>query len=254
MKTDVSLPTPDGDARAFAFTPDPRSEAGGSGPWPAAIMFMDAPAIRPAMFEMADRLAQAGYYVLLPDLFWRAGPYDPPNIAAARAGDPEAVAVFQKLRGSTDASKQMADTRACLEFLANQPQAKADKVGVTGYCMGGGIALRAAGTFPDRIAAAASFHGGNQATDAPDSPHLLAPRMKAKVLVAGADEDRGFDDAQCARLDEALKDAGVDAEVSIWRGAKHGWVPTDMAVYNRDAAERHWVELVKLFDGALKAA
>jgi carboxymethylenebutenolidase len=249
MKTAVSLPTPDGDARAFVFTPD-----GGSGPWPAAIMFMDAPAIRPAMFEMADRLAQAGYYVLLPDLFWRAGPYDPPNIAAARAGDPEAVAVFQKLRGSTDVEKQMADTKACLDFLAKQPQAKADKVGVTGYCMGGGIALRAAGTFPDRIAAAASFHGGNQATDAPDSPHLLAPRMKAKVLVAGADEDRGFDDAQCERLDKALKDAGVDAEVSIWRGAKHGWVPTDMAVYNKEAAERHWVELVKLFDETLKAA
>src|SRR3954466_8246056 len=101
LKTDVSLPTPDGDARAFVFTPD-----SGSGPWPAAIMFMDAPAIRPAMFEMADRLAPAGSYVLRPGRFWRAGPYDPPNIAAARAGDPEAVAVFQKLRGSTDAEKQ----------------------------------------------------------------------------------------------------------------------------------------------------
>jgi carboxymethylenebutenolidase len=164
------------------------------------------------------------------------------------------VAVFQKLRGSTSVEKQMIDTRACLEFLAKQPMAKADKVGVTGYCMGGGIALRAAGTFPDRIAAAASFHGGNQATDAEDSPHLLAPKMKAKVLVAGADEDRGFDEAQCAKLDQALKDAGVDAEVSIWKGAKHGWVPTDMAVYNKDAAERHWVELVKLFDETLKAA
>jgi carboxymethylenebutenolidase len=249
MKTDISLPTPEGDARAFVFTPD-----SGPGPWPAAIMFMDAPAIRPAMFEMADRLAQAGYYVLLPDLFWRAGPYDPPNIAAARAGDPDAVAVFTKLRGSTDAKRQMADTKACLDYLAKQPQAEAGKVGVTGYCMGGGIALRAAGTFPDRIAAAASFHGGNQATDAEDSPHLLAPRMNAKVLVAGADEDRGFDDAQCARLDAALKSAGVDAEVSIWRGAKHGWVPTDMAVYNKEAAERHWVELVRLFDGVLKAA
>jgi carboxymethylenebutenolidase len=78
--------------------------------------------------------------------------------------------------------------------------------------------------------------------------------MTAKILVAGADEDRGFDDAQCARLDAALKSGGVDAEVSIWRGAKHGWVPTDMPVYNREAAERHWVELIKLFDGVLKAA
>ena len=126
-------------------------------------------------------------------------------------------------------------------------------MGVTGYCMGGGIALRAAGTFPDRIAVAASFHGGNQATDAEDSPHLLAPKMKAKVLVAGADEDRSFDEAQCERLDAALKSAGLDAEVSIWKGARHGWVPTDMPVYNKGAAERHWRELVALFDDVLKA-
>ena len=248
MKTEVSVPTPEGAARAFAFTPDQ-----GAGPWPAAIMFMDAPAIRPALFEMGERLAQAGYYVLLPDLFWRAGPYDPPDIVAARAGDPEAVAVFTKLRGSTNAEKQMADTKACLDWLAGQPQARAGKVGVTGYCMGGGIALRAAGTFPDRIAAAASFHGGNQATDEPDSPHLLAPKMQAKILVAGDDDDRSFDPAQCERLAAALKAAGLDAEVSIWKGARHGWAPTDMPVHNPEAAERHWRELIGLFNRALKA-
>ena len=249
MKTDVSIPTPEGDARAFVFTPD-----AGDGPWPAAILFMDAPAIRPAMFEMGERLAQAGYYVLLPDMFWRAGPYPPLDIVKALAGDPEMGALFAKLRASTDAARQMADTGAYLDWLKTQPKAKADKVGVTGYCMGGGIALRAAGTFPDRIAVAASFHGGNQATDAADSPHLLAPRMKAKILVAGADDDRGFDEAQCARLDAALKAAGLDAQVSIWKGARHGWVPTDMPVYNKDAAERHWRELVALFDGVLKPA
>jgi carboxymethylenebutenolidase len=146
----------------------------------------------------------------------------------------------------------MTDIAGCLDWIAKQPQAEPGKVGITGYCMGGGIALRAAGTFPERIAAAASFHGGNQATDADDSPHLLAPKMKARILVAGADEDRGFDEAQCERLDKALKDAGLDAEVSIWKGARHGWVPTDMPVYNNEAAERHWRELVALFDGVLK--
>jgi len=247
MKTDVTLPTPDGDARAFAFTPNQ-----GKGPWPAAIMFMDAPAIRPALFDMGERLAQAGYYVLLPDLFWRAGPYDPPDIAKARAGDPEAVAVFQKLRGSTSVEKQMADAKACLDFLAKQPQVRPGKVGVTGYCMGGGIALRAAGMFPDRIAAAASFHGGNMATETEASPHRLAPDIRAKVLVAGADQDSGFDEAQCERLTEALKAAGVDAEVSIWKGLKHGWVPADMAVHDAAGAERHWQELIALFDETLK--
>ena len=252
MKTDVSIPMPNageggGAARAFVFTPDE-----GQGPWPAAILYMDAPAIRPAMFEMGERLAQAGYYVLLPDVFWRAGPYPPLDIVKARAGDPEMGALFARLRASTDPAKQMADTGVYLGWLATQPKAKADKVGVTGYCMGGGIAIRAAGTFPDRIAVAASFHGGNMATDAEDSPHLLAPKMKAKILVAGADEDRSFDEDQCRRLGKALHDAGLDAEVSIWKGARHGWVPTDMPVYSKEAAERHWRELIALFDGVLK--
>jgi carboxymethylenebutenolidase len=247
MRREVSIPTPDGDARAFTFTPDQ-----GEGPWPATILFMDAPAIRPALFEMGQRLADAGYYVLLPDLFWRAGPYDPPDLKAARAGDPEAVAVFQKLRGSTGAGRQMVDTKACLDFLDAQPQADARKVGVTGYCMGGGIALRAAGTFPDRIVAAASFHGGNMATDDEKSPHRLAPNIRAKMLVAGADEDSGFPPEQKDRLAAALAEAGVEAEVSIWPGCRHGWVPTDMPVYNPEGAERHWRELVALFDETLK--
>ncbi|MDX9998979.1 MAG: dienelactone hydrolase family protein [Phenylobacterium sp.] len=243
---EIALPTADGEARAFVFTPDQ-----GEGPWPGAVIFMDAPAIRPALFEMGERLAQAGYYVLLPDLFWRAGRYDPPDIAKARAGDPEAQAIFQKLRASTDVERQLIDTRAALEWLERQPQVKG-KVGVTGYCMGGGIALRAAGAFPDRIAAAAAFHGGNLATDDPNSPHLLADRIQARVLVAGADEDRTFDAAQKDRLAAALKDAGVDADVSIWKGCRHGWVPTDMPVHNPEGAERHWRELIALFDGALK--
>ncbi|WP_394761497.1 dienelactone hydrolase family protein [Phenylobacterium sp.] len=246
MKTDVTIPMADGAARAFAFTPNV-----GDGPWPAAILVMDAPAIRPAMFEMGERLAQAGYFVVLPDMFWRAGPYPPLDIVKARAGDPEMGALFAKLRGSTDVTKQMIDIEGCLDWIATQPQAKAGKVGITGYCMGGGIALRAAGTFPGQIAAVGSFHGGGMATDAEDSPHKLAPKMKAKILVAGADEDRSFDEAQCERLAGALKEAGLDADVSIWKGAKHGWVPTDMPVYNRDAAERHWVELIALFDGTL---
>src|ERR1700761_1283654 len=122
MKTDVSIPTPEGDARAFVFTPD-----SGGGPWPATILYMDAPAIRPAMFEMGERLAQAGYYVLLPDVFWRAGPYPPLDIAKARAGDPEMGALFAKLRASTSAELQMKDTAAYLDWLTRQPQAKAGK-------------------------------------------------------------------------------------------------------------------------------
>ena len=247
MRQDVTIPTPEGDMRAFAFTPD-----SGDGPWPGAIIFMDAPAIRPALFDMGERLAQAGYYVVLPDLFWRAGPYPPLDIAKARAGDPEMQALFQKLRGSTGAERQMTDAKACLDWLAQQPKARAEKVGVTGYCMGGGIALRAAGTFPERIAAMASFHGGNLATDDEKSPHRLAERIRAKVLVAGADQDSSYDPAQNERLTAALEAAGVDARVSIWEGLRHGWAPADMPVHDAQGAERHWRELTALFDSALK--
>jgi carboxymethylenebutenolidase len=247
-QTEIALPTPDGPARAYVFHPE------GKGPWPAVIFFMDAPAIRPAMFEMCERLASHGYYVLLPDMFWRAGPYAPIDLAAAFKDENARREIFGKFMASTDPEKQMRDTGACLDYLAAQPDVKGDKVGVTGYCMGGGIALRAAGTFPDRIAAAGAFHPGRLATDAPDSPHLLAPKIKAKVYVGGADEDAGFLPDQADRLRDALSAAGVENEVTIYPGAKHGYAPPDMPVYNRDASERHWRELLKLFDTTLKGA
>lgn len=244
-QTEVSIQTPDGNARAFTFKPNE-----GQGPWPGVIFYMDAPAIRPAMFEMAERLANYGYFVLLPDMFWRVGPYAPIDMKSIR-DDAHRREIFGPMMASTDPVKAMSDTGAFLDYLASQQEVSSNKVGVTGYCMGGGMALRAAGNFPDQVAAAAAFHGGNLATDAENSPHLLAPKMKAKVLVAGADEDRGFDDAQCERLDKALKDAGVDAEVTIYRGAKHGYAPPDMPVYDKDASERHWREMTALFKETL---
>lgn len=245
-RTEVSIPTPDGNARAFVFTPE------GRGPWPAVIFFMDAPAIRPALFGMSQRLADHGYYVLLPDMFWRAGPYEPIDIAKAFKDEAARREVFGRLMGSTNPEKQMSDTGAFLDFLAKQPEVAGDKVGMTGYCMGGGIALRAAGTFPDRIAAAACFHGGRLATDAPDSPHLLAPKIRARILVAGADEDAGFPPEQAETLKAALDAAGVDNAVTIYAGARHGYAPPDMPVYNEAASERHWRELLALLDGTLK--
>jgi carboxymethylenebutenolidase len=245
--TQIALPTPDGDARAYTFTPD-----SGQGPWPGAVFFMDAPAIRPALFEMCQRLANHGYFVLLPDMFWRAGPYEPINIAEVFKDEAARRERFGKFMGSTDAEKQVRDAGACLDYLAGQPQVKAGKVGVTGYCMGCGIVMRAAGAYGERIGAAAGFHGGRLATDAPDSPHLLAPKIKAKVLIAGADEDAGFPPEQADRLREALGAAGVESEVTIYKGAKHGYTMPDLPVYDRTAAERHWTEMLKLFDETLK--
>ena len=245
---EIALPTPDGAARSFTFKPQ------GQGPWPAAIIFMDAPAIRPALFEFGERLAKNGYFTLLPDLFWRAGPYAPINVKEVFADEAKRREVFGKLTGSTNPEKQLVDAKASLDYLAASPDVKGDKVGITGYCMGAGVVMRTAGNYPDRIAAAAGFHGGRLATDAPDSPHLLAPKITAKVLVAGADEDAGFPPEQADKLREALTAAGVDNEVTIYPGAKHGYTMPDLPVYNELAAERHWTEMLGLFDETLKVA
>jgi len=247
MRQEVSIPTQDGAMRAFAFTPDT-----GEGPWPAAIFYMDAPAIRPALFDMGERLASHGYFVVMPDLYWRAGAYEPIDMATIRNDEARREA-FGRLRASTNPQAQLVDTRGVLDWLDGQPRADAARVGLTGYCMGGGIALRAAGAFPEQVAAAASFHGGNLATDEADSPHLSAPRIKAQVLVAGADEDRSFPPEQMERLSAALDAAGVRAEVVIYPGARHGYAPADMPAYDHEASERHWRDMLALFQANLKA-
>jgi len=245
-KTEVSIPTPDGEARAFVFKPE------GQGPWPAVIFYMDAPAIRPALFGMCERLAGHGYFVLLPDMFWRAGPYAPINIKEVFASEEARRAVFGKLMASTSPEKSTRDTGAFLAWLESQSDAKADKVACTGYCMGAAMALRAAGAYPDKIVAVGGFHGARLATDELDSPHRLAPKIRAKVYIAGADQDAGFPPEQAIRLRDALTDAGVENRVEIYTGAHHGYAPPDMPVYNEAAAERHWRELLSLLDEALR--
>lgn len=246
-RREVSIATRDGRSTASVFTP---SE--GKGPWPAVLVFMDGRGIRPALFELGERLASAGYYVLLPDLFYRAGPYESPS-PSLFTQDPEARKRWQaQYIATANHANIKSDTEAFLAFLAEQREVSSPRVGTTGYCMGGGLSLDAAGNFPDRVAAAASFHGGNLATDAPDSPHRLADKIKARVYVAGAVEDASFDDAQKARLIDAFERAGVRNTVETYDGARHGWVPTDSVVYHPEAAERHWRSLIALFDATLK--
>lgn len=247
-RTEVSIATEDGNCRAYVFKPE------GHGPWPAAIIYMDAPAIRPALFDFGERLAAHGYYTLLPDLFYRDGPYEPMDPSKLFSDETARAALFAKMGKCANPEAAKTDTSAFLAFLDAQPDVKGPKVGVTGYCMGGRLTLMAAGEFPDRVAAAGSFHPGHVATDDPNSPHLLAPKMKAKVYVGGADQDGGFPPEQKDRLGKALSDAGVDHRVEIYDGAMHGYTMPDLQVYNHDAAERHWRELFSLFDSALKAA
>jgi carboxymethylenebutenolidase len=246
-RTAVDIKTRDGLCPSSVFRPE------GKGPWPAVIFYMDAPAIRPALFDMGERLASHGYYVLLPDMFYRAGPYEPFDASKIKT-DEDRRARFGKFRDSINAEKAMSDTAAFIAFLDGQPDVAGKRIGCTGYCMGAGFALRAAAAFPDRIAAAAGYHGGRLATDDADSPHLLAPKIEAKVFIGGAEQDAGFPPEQKDRLAAALTAAGVPNTVEIWEGARHGYTMKDLPVYNEAAAERHWRTLFALLDETLRPA
>jgi len=243
MKT-VTIKTRDGLCPSYIFTP------AGSGPWPAVLVFMDGLAIRPAMLELGERLATYGYYVLLPDLFYRSGPYEPMDVGAIFGNAEKRQQWMEKYIVPASVPDIMSDTKAFLDFLAAQPEVRPGPVATTGYCLGGLMSLSAAGTYPDRIVASASYHGGRLATDAPDSPHLLAPKMKAKVYVGGAIEDASFPDDMKQRLEDALSQAGVVHTIETYP-AKHGWVLRDTPVYDAAAAERHWVSLAALLKANL---
>jgi carboxymethylenebutenolidase len=244
--TRIEIQTKDGPCPSYVYRP------GGSGPWPAVLVFMDGLGIRPAMLEIGERLAKSGYFVLLPDLFYRSGPYEPMDPAAVFSDPEKRKVLMEKFFAHATPANIMSDTRAFLDYLAAQPDVKPGGIGTTGYCMGGLMSLAAAGTYPDRIVAAASYHGGRLATDAPDSPHLLAPKMKARIYVAGAIEDQSFPDEMKARLEAALTKAGVDHTIETYP-AKHGWVLRDTPVHDATAAERHWQTLLALLDAKLKA-
>jgi carboxymethylenebutenolidase len=246
-RSTIDLTTPDGACPTSIFRPE------GSGPWPAVLFFMDGIGVRPALFTMAERLTRHGYLVALPDLYHRAGPYTPEEMWALLMNPETRQQWRERFHASASNPEYFrVDATAVLDHLAQRADVVQPKVGTTGYCMGGSLSLRAAGIFPERVAAAASFHGGNLAGDAPDSPHLLASRMKARVYVAGAVEDASFPDEMKQRLDDALTAAGVDHVVETYAGARHGWAVSDHPSYDEAAAERHWAALAGLLDRTLK--
>lgn len=242
--TEIAIRTRDGICRSFVFRP------AGPGPWPAVLMYMDGIGIRPAMLEVGERLASYGYFVLLPDLFYRSGPYAPMDPHTVFSVPEQRKVLMEKFFAPATPANVMSDTRAFLDYLAAEPDVRPGGIGTVGYCMGGFLSITAAGTYPDQIVAAASYHGSRLATDLPESPHLLAPKMKARVYVAGAIEDASFPDDMKARFDQALTAAGVDHRVETYP-AKHGWVFRDTPVYDAAAAERHWATLLALFGDTL---
>jgi carboxymethylenebutenolidase len=217
---------------------------------PAVLLFMDAIGLRPRLEEMADRIAAEGYVVLVPNLFHRSGraPVIPDLVARLSSEDRATVLseLAPHMRALTpDAAAR--DTEAYVTFLEQQPSVVQGVLGTTGYCMGGALALRAAAQLPDTVRAAASFHGGNLAPDDPHGVHALAPRIKAEVYVAHADNDRSMPAEQIARLDEALRAAGTTFTAEVYEGAVHGFTMSDMPVHDAAAEQRHWDALLDLF-------
>lgn len=239
----VLIPTPDGTCEATLHS------STGNAPSPAVIMFHDGGGVRPTFHHMAQQLADLGYAVLLPNLYYRLGTFEPFDFERI-AADPAERARLRAVAASVTEEGAALDTGAMLAFLATQPEVAGTKVGTTGYCMGGSLALTAAGRFPEWIAAAASFHGGHIASTAPDSPHLLAPSMNAKVYIAGAEDDPSFDGDEFERLSTALIAAGVDHTLVTYP-ARHGFAVPDNPTYDEAAAARHWHALEQLYASTL---
>jgi len=244
-KESISIRTADGDCPAYVYTPP------GQGPWPAVIVYMSIFGMRPAIREMCEHIAGGGYVVLLPDIFYRRGAYEPLEPGPIFAsGD---MSVLKPMRECTDNLRAAADTGFFLKYLDTRDDVAGDRVGTVGFCFGGGMAIAAASTYPDRVAAVASFHGGNLATDQPTSPHLLVTEMKAELYMAVADQDRGYPPDMAERFEKALDDAGVRYRSELYAGCSHGWMKPDVPVYDQQEAERGWGEMFALFDRVLKA-
>ncbi|MEV6618425.1 dienelactone hydrolase family protein [Streptomyces sp. NPDC051051] len=245
--TAVDVPTEDGVADAYFSRPLDGA------PRPGVLLYQDAFGLRPQLRAMADRLAGAGYAVLAPNLFHRHG--RSPVVEMPDFIDPAArPEIFEKLRPvmrSLTDDLAMRDAGAWLRWLAESPLVAAGPVAVTGYCMGARLSLLTAGTHPERVAAAAGFHGGRLATEAPDSPHLVAGRVTAELYFGHADGDPSLPPEQQERLEEALTAAGVRHRCEVYEGAPHGFTQADTAAYQEAASERHWAALLDLLERTL---
>jgi len=243
-ESEVSITTPDGACDAYFVHP-------ATGTAPAVLMWPDILGLRPAFRQMGKRLAESGYAVLVVNPFYRTKK-SPTSSPQAAFEDPATREALMALAHSLTPETEVTDAKAMTAWLDQQPSVdRSRKMGTTGYCMGGPLVLRTAATNPERIGAAATFHGGGLVTDKLDSPHLLIPKMKAHFLIAiAANDDAKQPDAK-ETLKAALAQASLPANVEVYEGTMHGWCPPDSHVYNRNAAEKAWGELLVLFKSAL---
>ena len=238
IERQLDIRTRDGAVTTFITHPER------GGPHPTILFYMDAPAIREELRDMARRLASVGYYVMLSNLYYRSGvmelgPLTGPDLDALRAR------MFGYMNSLT-IPLIMSDTEALLAFADADPAAGKGAVGAVGYCMSGQYAINAATHFP-RVAAAASIYGVRLVTDAEDSPHLAGGKTTAELYFGCAEVDHWAPLEMLPPLREALAKGGADAEVELYPGVEHGFAFPQRAVYDRDAAERHWERLFALW-------
>lgn len=240
----VNIATPDGEADCYFVHP-------AQGKYPGILIWPDILGLRPAFQAMAKRLAESGYSVLVVNQFYRSAKA-PVVPEGSTFGDPGIRDIVLPMARQLTQETTFVDAKACVSFLDAQASVdKKRKIGTAGYCMGGPAIMRTAAAVPERIGAAASFHGGGMATDKPDSPHLLIPKTSAQVLHAVAENDDQKDPQMKSRLREAYAAAGIAAEIEVYEDTLHGWCPPDSAVYNQVQAERAWGRLLALFASAL---
>jgi len=252
VETDVEIKTPDGTCDAAFIHPQTGAHAG-------VLLWPDAFGLRPAMREMAKRLAGSGYSVLVPNPFYRITKAPFTDASKFNFQNPDDRAKIMPLMASVGAAGNAEkDAVAYVAFLDAQKQVnKSKKLGTQGYCMGGPLVVRTSATLPDRIGAGASFHGGGLVTEKPDSPHLLAPKIKAHLYFGVASDDDAKQPDAKDKLKEAFAAANVPAQIEVYADALHGWCVPDMPardgkpLYNKPDAERAWSKLLELYQSAL---
>ncbi|MGV8874060.1 MAG: dienelactone hydrolase family protein [Rhodococcus sp. (in: high G+C Gram-positive bacteria)] len=238
--THVQIPMTDGTADAFVAYPD------GDGPYPAVLLYMDIFGLRPVLEGMARELAEHGYYVLVPNLFYRHGPAPVVELPERIDNEsrPALVEKLMPLLAEHTVDQARSDADDFLAFLDEQAAVRPGTVAVAGYCMGGVLAIRTAAAFPDRVSAAASFHPGKLVTDAPDSPHRLLGDVTAAVHVGHADGD--MTPEALDELERAFVAAGLEYSSEVYPGAMHGFTMADTAAFDAAALQRHWDRLLPL--------
>lgn len=241
----VEIPTPDGSSDGFLYRPEE------TGSWPGVIHYTDIGGNRDANRNLSKRISKLGYVVLMPNVFYRVA--RPPLFDFPRTpGDERTMQRFRELSAPLTPDAMERDAIAYVDFLSSLNSARQGATGVVGYCFTGQIALRTAAVRTNKIMAAASFHGGGLYTEAPTSPHLVLPRVKARLYFGHAEGDRSMPVEAIAKLEDALEAWGGKYESEVYEGAAHAWTMPDAPVYNQPQAERAFVKLAELLAATLK--